>query len=298
MDWDKLRIFISVINNKSYAKASESIHLSPSAISRQITELENSVGSRLFNRHSRGLALTNSGEILYRAALDILSKVQETEALLKRDSTDLRGPLKLTTTHAIASGWLTLYLDDFIKKHPEINLTIIGHDEQLDLQVRQADVAIRTAIPHQSDLTQMYLTTFHLGIYASQNYLRKFGVPKKPRDLDDHRLLTFGDNIAHPYGNINWILNIGLVPGERPRSSFLRINSAYGLRRCVELGIGIGALSKEYAALAEDIKLVPLLEEYEMPTVDLYYVYPRSLEKIRRFTVLGEFLRERLKING
>ena len=298
MDWDKLRAFHVVARCGSFARAAQEFHLSPSAVSRQIADIEHSLGVSLFNRHPRGLTLTGSGEILFKSTAEVLEKLKETEALLKSDRNEPKGLLRVATTYSLSNAWLTLYLKDFLELYPDIELTIIGNDDELDLQIRQADVAIRTAVPYQPELSQIYLTTFHLRLYAAKSYLEKFGVPEKPEDLDHHRLLVFGDDVAHPYGNINWLLHFGLKKNQPARTPYLRINSAYGLRRCAESGLGIAAISQEYAIL-ETSDLVPVLPNFVGPSVKIYYVYPKSLQKFKRVTALGDFLKERLeKENG
>ncbi len=293
MDWDKLRVFVAVAHHSSFTKAGVVLHLSPSSVSRQISDLEYSLKSTLFNRHSRGVTLTESGEILLKTAEEVYSRLDETENALKLDRNEPAGPLKITTTHALSSGWLTIYLKEFLELYPHIELTIIGNDEELDLKVRQADVAIRTAVSHQTELHHLYLTTFHLQLYASPAYLKKFGTPETLDDLNNHRLIVFGDNVISPFGNINWLLNVGLKPGQSPRVPYLRINSTYGLRRCAEEGLGIIAMSREYAE-GENLTLVHVLPKVLGPQVKVYYVFPESLSTVRRFTVLGEFLRKKI----
>ncbi|RZI45876.1 LysR family transcriptional regulator [Candidatus Finniella inopinata] len=293
MDWDKLRAFHVVARCGSFAKAAQEFHLSPSAVSRQIADIEHSLGVSLFNRHPRGLTLTGSGEILFQNTAEVLEKLRETEMLLKSDRNEAKGLLRVATTFALSNSWLTRYLKNFFDLYPDIQLTIIGNDDELDLQIRQADVAIRTALPHQPELVQIYLTTFHLRLYASREYLDKFGIPKEPEDLSQHRLLVYGDDAPNPFGNINWLLHFGLQKNQPPRTPFLRINSAYGLTRCVEAGLGIAAISKEYA-IAETTDLV-VLPNFIGPSVKIYYVYPKSLQKFKRVTVLGDFLRETLE---
>jgi DNA-binding transcriptional LysR family regulator len=293
MDWDKLRIFVAVAYHSNFTKAAASLYLSPSAVSRQISDLEYSLKSTLFNRHSRGVTITESGEILLKAAQEVYERLEETENALKLDRNEAAGPLKIATTHALSSAWLTIYLKEFLELYPNIELSIIGNDEELDLKVRQADVAIRTALNHQTELHHLYLTTFHLQLYASEDYLKKFGTPAEIEDLDNHRLIVFGDNVISPFGNVNWLLNVGLKPGQAPRSPYLRINSTYGLRRCAEEGLGVIAMSREYAE-GENLNLVHILPKVVGPRVKIYYVFPESLAKVKRFTVLGEFLRKKI----
>src|SRR5262249_39585457 len=155
-----------------------------------------------------------------------------------------------------------------------------ANDEELDLSLNKSDVAIRPYIPHQPEYIQRYLTTFNLRIYASPEYLKKFGEPKTPEDLDHHRLLVFGSDTAHPYGNINWLLHLG-TRNDEPRVPYLRINLGPGLQQMAEAGLGIVALSQEYPAIHTS-NLVNILPDIQGPSVDIYYVYPKSLSHFRR----------------
>ena len=280
MNWDKLKAFHIVAKCGSFAQAASQIHLTPSAVSRQIADLEESLGVSLFNRHSRGLAITESGKILYQTTEEILHKLAETEALLNQK--EAQNSLRIATNYDLSTSWLPQYLKEFLSIHPETNLTITSDDNALGLQNNQ--IAIRTEVPHQPDLSHIHLTTLHFGLYASLEYLEKFGAPKTAVDLDQHRLLTLDENAS-------WPLHLGLKSNQSPRTPYLRINSAYGLMKCVEEGIGIAALSKEFASK----NLIPVLPDQTGPIVKIYYVYQASLKNLKHVTALGEFLQQKLQ---
>jgi len=174
-----------------------------------------------------------------------------------------------------------------------MKLTILGNDQELDLAIRQADVAIRPAMLHQPDLVQQYLMTWHLKLYASKSYLEQFGVPEKIEDLNDHQLLTFAEDTTSPYGNINWLLRLGAQLNQQ-RTPYLSINSTQGLQQAAEAGLGIAAISIEYPGL-KNSKLIQVLPQVEGPEIDIYYVYPGQLKHSKRVTVLGDYLADVLK---
>ena len=130
----------------------ETLNLSQSAVSRQISALEESLGVSLFHRHARGLILTEQGELLFRTAQDVVAKLNQTTAQMSDFADRPQGPLRITTTVAFGSVWLITHLDKFLKLYPEIDVSLVLADSELDLAMREADVAIRMAPPSQPDL--------------------------------------------------------------------------------------------------------------------------------------------------
>ena len=192
MDWDKIRIFFTVAEAGSFTRAGEDLGLSQSAVSRQISALERELRAPLFHRHARGLLLTEQGDLLFRAARDMKMRLETTRARLAETAERPSGDLKVTTTVGLGSLWLTQRLPEFFDLYPEIRVELILSNEELDLAMREADVAIRLRQPTQPDLIQRRLFTVHFHIYASTGYIKQFGEPKSLSDLDDHRLLAFG----------------------------------------------------------------------------------------------------------
>ena len=289
MDWDKLRVFHAVAEAGSFTHAGEVLNLSQSAVSRQISALEESLNLPLFHRHARGLILTEQGELLYRTARDVFSKLAMTEALLTESRERAQGPLKITTTVAFGSLWLTPRIKDFLDAFPDIQVTMVLFDGELDLAMREADVAIRMMPPRQPDLVQRHLLSMNYRIFAAPAYIEAHGEPKTPEDLDAHRIIVYGDDarVPAPVTNVNWLLDAGASP-DRPRRPVLEVNNIYGIYRAVKSGLGIAALP-EYLCNEAD-NLVPILPEMKGPKFDAYFVYPEELRHSRRITVFRDFL--------
>ena len=296
MDWDKLRIFHAVAEAGSFTHAGETLNLSQSAVSRQISALEESLNVTLFHRHARGLMLTEQGEILHKAARDMLGRLTMTVAQISDSRERPQGPLKVTTTVAFGSVWLTPRMKEFIDHYPEIDASVVLSDDELDLSMREADVAIRMSAPKQPDLVQRHLLTMHYQLVASPEYILKHGLPKSAEDLDHHRLITYGKNSQLPARNLNWILQAGRKEGTQPREAVLRVNNVYGIFRAVQSGIGIGALPDYMTIEAGD--LVRVLPELEGPTLDAYFVYPEELRHSKRITVFRDFLLSKIAESG
>jgi DNA-binding transcriptional LysR family regulator len=295
MDWDKLRVFHAVAQAGSFTHAGETLNLSQSAVSRQISGLEESLNVSLFRRHARGLILTEQGELLYRTARDVFDKLSITEQRITDSKISPEGPLKITTTVAFGSVWLTSRMAGFLKQYPKIDVSLILSDDDIDLSMRRADVAIRMTAPTQGDLIQRHLMKMPYRIFASPDYLKRHGIPKDAAALDDHKIIVYGEDSNPPIENVNWLLEAGCPKGER-RPAALRVNSLYGIFRAVEGGLGIGALP-DYMQ-RESSRLVEVLPELDCPIISAYFVYPEELRNMKRIAVFRDYLIRRITEDG
>lgn len=291
MDWDKLRVFNAVADVGSFTHAGHELGLSQSAVSRQIQALEHDLKITLFRRHARGLILTEQGETLHRAAHEIASKMAETKARLTDSKNKPAGDLVLTTTVGLGTTWLTPRLASFCEMYPDIKVSLLLHDREMDLTMREADIAIRLRRPAQPDLIQRKLFTVHFHLYASPDYLHKNGLPENVDDLDDHKILSYGTAPSY-LTNINWLQTIGR-PANKPRPVSLHINNVYGIRRAVEEGMGIASLP-DYI-VGDDSPLVRIHIDAQAPEFDTYFVYPEELRQSKRVGVFRDFIVARAK---
>jgi DNA-binding transcriptional LysR family regulator len=290
MDWDKLRVFHAVAEAGSFTHAGDTLNLSQSAVSRQISALEEALQVPLFHRHARGLILTEQGESLNRTVREVFAKLAITEALLTESKEKPAGRLKVTTTHGYGSLWLAPRLHHFLEAYPEVTVLLLLDDAELDLAMREADVAIRMHAPKQPDLIQRHLVTMSWHICASPEYLKKHGVPKRAEELDAHKLILFG-NHHPPVPDINWLAEVGRRPGS-PRRAVLEVNSLKAILLAIRSGIGIGAVP-DYA-MSENADLVRIMTDLKGPKIDVFFVYPEELRNSKRVAVFRDFLLARL----
>lgn len=286
MDWDKLRIFHAVADAGSFTHAGHELNLSQSAVSRQISALEEDLRVPLFHRHARGLILTEQGEVLYRTAHDVFTKLAAAKARLMDSREKPSGELRVTTTVGLGSIWLTPRLKEFMELYPDIQVQLLLEDEELDLSMREADVAIRLRMPTQPDLIQRKLFTVHHHIFASTDYVKKHGIPKSLAELDKHKILIFGTSASY-LSNLSILQTAGRAEGD-PRPVALRVNNAYGLRRAVQAGSGIAVLA-DYL-VAPDMNLVQIDLPVETPEFETYFVYPEELKETKRVTAFRDFI--------
>jgi DNA-binding transcriptional LysR family regulator len=286
MDWDKLRVFHAAAAAGSFTHAGEALGLSQSAVSRQVSALEQDLQIPLFHRHARGLILTEQGELLFRTTQDVVGRLEQARTMLTDSRERPHGDLRVSSTVGIGTGWLAPRISEFVDRYPDIKVQLILSDDELDLSMREADVAIRLRQPVQQDLIQRKLFNVHFHTYASQEYIDRFGLPLRVEDLDQHRIVSFGGPIPNFLQSLNWLATLGRT-GRDHRPSVLVINSLLGLRRAIETGVGIGVLP-DY--LGGNTPLVQVMPEIEMPVLEAYFAYPEELKSVARVQVFRDFL--------
>jgi DNA-binding transcriptional LysR family regulator len=287
MDWDKLKIFHTVAEASSFTKAATVLNLSQSAISRQIQSLEHELKIKLFERHARGLVLTDNGKYLFQTAHEVIAKLKDVEATFSDEKDKLKGKLTVTTVVSFGTTWLTPRIKEFMDLNPEIEVELIFDDRELDLSTRQADVAIRMRRPKQLNLIQKKFVDFNYHIYGSNEYLEKNGYPKILKDLDKHKFITYGKGAPSPVYNPDWVLKLGAKEGKK-RKSVMKVNSVYGLLLAVQSGVGLAALPDYITHNIPNLTKV-LPEESGKPT-ETHFVYPASLKTNARLMAFRNFI--------
>jgi DNA-binding transcriptional LysR family regulator len=294
MDWDRVRVFHAVAQAGSFTRAAEGLGLSQSAISRQIGALEEDLGTPLFHRHARGLVLTEQGEILLHTANEVAKRMASVQTALGESRDSPAGHLRINATIGLGTVWLVAQLPDFVERHPDITISLVIGDSDVDLSMREADVAIRVARPTQPDLIQRRLMTVHTHIYGSPAYLERHGTPSTVDELDRHRLIAYGEAAAVPVDSLNWILAAGRDDDDAraPRLATLSINNVFGMLRAAESGLGLASLP-DYLGVSSTL-LQRVLEDVEGPSFTAYFVYPEELKTSKRVSVFRDFLLEKV----
>lgn len=297
IDFNQLVIFYQLARSGSFTRAEEYTGFKQSWISRQIKELEESLNNKLFDRNYGTVSLTPAGEILLEHAEKIMFEERMIKASLTGLNEDVQnkaqGHLKIATTTGQAAEGVIKYVKEFMDQYPEMRLTVVGSDQKVDLSTQDADVMIRPFVPKSPDLVHLYLSSYPFGLYASQDYLEKFGTPSTVADLNKHRLIVFSQDKAIAFGPADWHLSLGCKPGES-REPFFQVNSGIGLVKVAQEGLGIIAISQCRESAPWD-KLIRVLPDVEGPMIDIYYIYPKRMAHIKRITIFGEFLVKRIK---
>lgn len=295
--WDRLRYFYYVAKVGSLSDAEKLLNLTQSNLSRTIQNLEERIGYKLFIRWRgprKGLLLTEQGEILFNACKKIFADIETALIQIDKEKGEPQGPIRIRSTGGLVNSYLLKYIPAFLKLYPKITFTFIAKDPMPEFDFAEADVAIRPAVPGQPNLVQRYLFTNHIRLYASPDYLKKFGTPTYSKDLDYHRLIGFGRHQdAYDFQSLNWHLTVGAEMGQ-VRLPFIEVNTPLGRIQLASQGLGIAAISREHPGL-EDYNLIEVLPDLPGETVETYYIYPMQLKDSKRIQILGDYLAEALK---
>ncbi|MFN3834349.1 MAG: LysR family transcriptional regulator [Glycocaulis sp.] len=295
MDWDKLKTFHAAAEAGSLTGAAESLGLSQSAVSRQITALESDLEIKLFHRHARGLLLTEPGRLLFEAAKEISNRVAVAEARVQDSRDKPTGSLRITAPTAFGSIWLVPRLKGFYTQYPKIRLRLLLADHELDLAGLEADIAIRPWPSKQNDLVQRRLMEVRQHLYAAPEYLERNGTPATVDELDKgHQFIAYGPRHLAPIPNLNWQLTIGRESAASARSPIIEANTIKAMMRLTEAGFGLCGLP-DYVA-RENPALVRVLPDIDGPPFEVYLVYPEELKGSRRIAAFREFLLDEVRL--
>lgn len=289
MDWDKLRIFHAVAEAGSLTHAGEVLHLSQSAVSRQVSALEESLSIILFHRHARGLILTEQGELLLDATR-IMSKELDAATAHIRDSKDeVFGELRVTTTTGFGTLWLAPRLGHLYEKYPDLKIDLMLEERVLDLPMRESDVAIRMKEPSQADLIRRRLMNVDMKLYASHAYLAENGTPESIEDLADHRLISHNSTSPQVSAGAEWMSPIL----QENHKSVLTVNNYFGILQAVRHDLGIGALP-DYVT-SDSPELVRVLPNDASRPIPVYLAYPEELRHSKRVAAFRDFVLEEIQ---
>ncbi len=288
MDWDKLRIFHAVADAGSLTHAGDSLHLSQSAVSRQIRSLEESLNTTLFHRHARGLILTEQGELLFDATSSMLKRIDAATARIRDSEEEVFGELRVTTTTGFGSLWLAPRLPKLYEKYPDLNIDLMLEERVLDLPMREADVAIRMKEPSQADLIRKRLMQIRMRLYASPEYLEENGTPETLEDMAHHRLICQNTRSAQVMAGLSLVQELMTYDIK----STLTVNNYFGVLQAVISHLGIGVLP-DY--IIEDfpsaVRVLPDLESGEVP---VFLAYPEELRQSKRIAAFRDFVQEEI----
>lgn len=288
MDWDKLRIFHAVADAGSLTHAGDQLHLSQSAVSRQIRALEESLNATLFHRHARGLILTEQGELLFDATRAMLKRLETATARIRDSEEEVFGELRVTTTTGFGTLWLAPRLAKLYEKYPDLKIDLMLEERVLDLPMREADVAIRMKEPSQADLIRKRLMSVHMCLFATRSYVEKFGAPEAPEDLQFHRLICQNPRSAQ-VGAAAMLVNELMT---NDIQSLLTVNNYFGVLQGVLQDLGIGVLP-DYVIhdLPQLVRILPDVQSVEVP---VFLAYPEELRQSKRIAAFRDFIQDEI----
>ncbi len=289
IDWDKLKALYYVVKCGSFTKASERLGICQSAVSRQINSLESRLGYKLFSRDGSRILITDAGAQLFEFAESMMVK-SKTILDTIADKESPSGDITIMSSAAVASALIPQYMLEFTERFPNLRLHLRAALDEVFLE--DCDIAIRGYMPKRTDLHQEPLFKSKHKLFASPEYLEKFGVPKAPKDLDEHRLLGYSRSTDPRSKDRNWMLSLGLSEGQA-RKPFATFNSSFALLNAAHKGLGLVELEANFPALM-DAKLVNVLPQCSDQEIDMYLVTHKKAKSSSKISVCADFLKEKL----
>lgn len=288
---ENLALFLLIVQRGSMAAAGRDMGLSPATVSDRLAALEAHYGTRLINRTTRALSLTEEGRTLAEGAPNLLAEAGELETRLREGITHVTGAIHVSAPSDLGRNLIADLLDEFLAEHPGVTIDLHLGDGYIDLAAEGIDIAIRYGDPEDSTMMMRPLASSARIICAAPSYLERHGRPETPEDLMRHNclMMRFRGEVdrAWPF----------MIDGKRRRLmlSGNRIANDGALVR--DWGVrGHGIIRKAEWDLAEDFRdgrLVPLLREFEVAPLRVQALYPKGRAQIRRIRMLLDKLSER-----
>ena len=286
----EMRVFVRSVELGGFSAAARDLDLTPSALSKLVTRLEDRLGVRLMNRTTRKLALTAEGEAYFASAKRILADIEEAETEVTQFSGSPKGLLRINVGFAFGMHQLAPALPRFLAQYPEIDLDITVTDRLIDLMEENADVAIRNGHLRDSSLVARRICDLHRVICASPQYLQKHGIPKVPQDLLNHNCIS----ISGAPQLRRWQFDAGNGLEHVDVTGNVSANNAETLLQLAATGVGIIRLAD--VIVSDGIRagwLVPLLQDvHHREPLPLSAVYLPGKHKSPRVAALVNFLVE------
>lgn len=286
---DGVAVFVAVINSGSFKAAAESLGHSTSYISKEVSRLEKRLGSRLMNRTTRTISLTDAGRAYYERCQQIVIDAENASRSVSRLQDEPRGLLRVNAPTSFGSRHLLGHLSGFLHRYPEVNLEIEFNDRIIDVVAEGYDVVIRVGNVGDSNLVARAFTRSKTVIVASPEYLRRYGTPERASELEDHHCITYSLE-ANP---LSWGFSKEGEHVQVKLSSRALCNYAEIMVALACDGIGITRVplftcNRE----VEEGRLTILLEDYEQPEYSVYALYPHRQYLTAKVRVFVDYLVE------
>lgn len=286
---EEMAVFSAVVRQGSFSAAARDLDLTPSAISKKVTGLEQRVSTRLLQRTTRRLSLTEAGRVFLERSEAILSDVAAAEAALAEIGQRPRGRLRVNGTVGFTRTQVMPLVPGFLQAYPEIELEITLSDEKVDLVEQGIDLAIRLGKLPDSSLVARRLGEASRVICATPDYLARAGRPRRPADLHQHNCLTLSASADHN----EWRFHTGEgIETVRVQGNFAT-NHSDALYQALLGGAGIARLSTFMVGADLDAgRLVPLLEKENREVQLIHAVYPHRRHLPQKVACFIDYLTE------
>lgn len=292
----EMQVLVEAVDRGSFSAAGRRLGLSPSAVSKLISRLEERLGARLLVRSTRAIMLTSEGEAYVARARRILGEIDEAERLVSAGAAATpRGKLRVSSTVGFGERCLVPLVPEFLGRYPEVELDLSLTDDVIDLVAERADIALRAGPMRDSTLKARKILESRRVIVASPAYLARHGIPRTPQDLARHNCLRF--NFRRAMDDWPFLDPVTGAAYALAVTGNLEGNSGSMVRRLALDGLGLARIARYVAQ--EDIAagaLVPVLEEFNGGDIELLHAvfvgHDYLAARIRAFVA---FLAERIR---
>lgn len=289
LDWDKLRVFHAVAEAGSFKQAEKSLHISHSAISRHINQLDERIETPLFYRHARGVQLTHAGKIMMGLAHEMHGKLEIAKNQISATIDSPSGHLIVNSPLGFGTEWLTPRIGNFNKLYPDIKINMISQEETVDVCMGEADFAISMTKLKDGDAICQKFMKIKLQLCATQEYIKIHGLPNKISDLKNHQFISLGNS---SYLEANYF-NAFLDDKNISFKEIISIDDPFAIYQAILCNLGIGIVPN-FLMRAPDNKIVPILPETTIHA-DMYFIYPPELRKTQKIIAFRKFLKNEAK---
>lgn len=290
--FEALRAFAQVVENGSFARAAEKLGQSTSATSRYVAELEAHLQTRLLNRTTRKVSLTESGRAFYERSVQLLADLAEAEQEASRAAVVPRGTIRLTTSVNFGVRHVGPAIAQFLERHREVRFDVSLSDRVVDLVEEGFDLAVRIGDPGALNLVARKLGETRLVPCASPAYLKRHGTPRKPEDLASHDCFTYEYVTPH---NLWHFRDASGTERSVRISGSLHSNNGDILAEVAAQGAGV--IFEPAFIVGPEIRagrLLPLLQDFEPPPLPIYAVYPSRKHLSAKVRLFVDFLVEKM----
>jgi DNA-binding transcriptional LysR family regulator len=286
--FELMKLFVTTAECPSLAAAARKLGLSSASVSRGLADIETRLGSRLIERTTRALALTEQGRLFYGEAKRILADVAAAENALASQRQAPKGRLTVATPSLIGRFWLGPLVAEFLIAYPDLDLNVLLLDRPVHLIEEGIDAALHIGALKDSDLIAQKLGDIRMIVCASPSYIAQYGMPEQPDDLTQHRCLVFADVAAAPEWRFRAAngRNMSIIPPARLSTNALDLAVQAALDGC---GF-VRAPSWQIAAALKRGALVPVLESYERPPAPLHLIFTKARSHLTKLRVFRDFL--------
>lgn len=287
MNWDDVRIFLSVARHSQILGAARSLGLNHATVARRLSALESALGTTLIRRRTNGTELTSQGErfLHFAEAMESASLAASETAGTDRA---IEGTVRIGAPDGFGVAFLAPRLGELIERHPGLRVELVPVPRAFSLSRREADIAVTLERPREGRLVASKLTDYQLALYASPEYLERYGAPTTLSELTSHRLVGYVEDLLY-------------TPSLDYTAEFLKdwrstvaVSSAMGQAEAVRAGAGIGVLHSFMAR--GDARLVRILQEHTL--IRSYWtVIHEDLRGVRRVALVSDFLSEAVSVS-